>query len=185
MGFARKSAKKKSPLNEAGLYDYAVKALGRHMRTEAELRLLMAARAEPGASGEAAVQTVLARLKDHGYLNDQSFAETYTRLRHENEKLGARRVRQDLRQKGVRAEVVEEAVAARYGETDEETLAREHLERKRIRKPENEKEAARIMRRLVAAGFSTGTIYKILRRWDVDEETLAGIENLEAEPREE
>ena len=185
MGFARKSAKKKSPLNEAGLYDCAVKALGRHMRTEAELRLLMAARAEPGASGEAAVQTVLARLKDHGYLNDQSFAETYTRLRHENEKLGARRVRQDLRQKGVRAEVVEEAVAARYGETDEETLAREHLERKRIRKPENEKEAARVMRRLVAAGFSTGTIYKILRRWDVDEETLTGIENLEAEPHEE
>ena len=184
MPFGR-STKKKTPLNEAGLYDYAVKALGRHMRSEAELRRLMAARAEPDASGEAAVRAVLARLKDHGYLNDQSFAETYTRLRQENEKLGARRVRQDLRQKGVRAEVVEEAVAARYRETDEETLAREHLERKRIKKPENEKEAARIMRRLVAAGFSTGTIYKILRRWDVDEETLAGIENLEAEPREE
>jgi regulatory protein len=141
-------------------------------------------RAEPAASGEAAVQAARARLKEHGYLNDQSFAETYTRLRQENEKLGARRVRQDLHRKGVRAEVVEEAVAARYGETDEETLAREHLERKRIKKPENEKETARVMRRLVAAGFSTGTIYKILRQWEVDEETLAGLENLEAEPHE-
>jgi len=41
------------------------------------------------------------------------------------------------------------------------------------------------MRRLVAAGFSTATIYKILRRWDVPEESLAALENLETEPREE
>ncbi len=184
MPFGR-TAKKKEPLNEAGLYDYAVKALGRQMRSEAELRRLMAARVEPGASGEIAVRTVIARLKDHGYLNDKSFAETYARLRQENEKLGARRVRNDLRQKGVRADVVEEAVAARYGETSEEALAREHLERKRIKKPENEKETARVMRRLVAAGFSTGTIYKILRRWDVPEESLAALDNLDDNPHEE
>ena len=184
MTFARKAAKQRAPLNEAGLYDYAVKALGRRMRTEAELRRLMQTRVEPAAAGEAAVRSVLARLKEHGYLNDQSYAETYTRLRQENEKLGARRVRQDLRQKGIRAELVEQAVAARYDDTSEEALARAHLERKRIKKPENEKEAARIMRRLVAAGFSTGAIYKILRHWDVDPETLAGLENLEADPHE-
>ena len=33
--------KPKPHLNESGLYDYAIKALGRHMRTEAELRRLM------------------------------------------------------------------------------------------------------------------------------------------------
>lgn len=185
MAFARKSAKKKEPLGEAALYDYAVKALGRRMRTEVELRRLMAARVEPGASGEAFVRTVIARLKEHGYLNDRSYAETYARLRQENEKFGARRVRNDLRQKGVRAEVVEETVAARYGETSEEALAREHLERKRINKPENEKETARVMRRLVAAGFSTGTIYKILRRWDVPDESLAALDNLETDPHDE
>jgi regulatory protein len=76
-------------------------------------------------------------------------------------------------------------VGARYGETNEETLAREHLERKRIKKPENERETARVVRRLVAAGFSTGTIYGILRRWDVPEEMLAGLENLEGERGEE
>ena len=121
MPFGR-NAKTKKPLDEAALYGYAVKALGRHMRTEAELHRLMAARAEPEAGGEAAVRRVIARLKEHGYLNDRTFAETYARLRQENEKLGARRVRQDLRQKGVRAELVEEAVAARYGETSEEAL---------------------------------------------------------------
>jgi len=184
MAFARKSAKK-TPQNEPALYDFAVKALARHMRTEAELRRLLTARAEPGASGEAAVRAVIAQLKHNHYLDDKSFAETYARLRQENEKLGARRVRNDLRQKGVRANVIEEAVGARYSETNEEALAREHLERKRLKKPENEKEAARVVRRLVAAGFSTGTIYKILRHWDVSEESLAGLENLDTEPREE
>jgi regulatory protein len=185
MGFGRKGGKAKAPLGEAGLYEYAVRALGRRMRTEAELRRLMAARAELGEQGEAAVRAVVGRLREHGYLNDQKFAETYARLRQENEKLGARRVRNDLQQKGVRAEVIEEAVGARYCETNEETLAREHLERKRIKKPTNEKETARVVRRLVAAGFATATIYKILRRWDVPEEDLAGLENLEAERGEE
>ena len=34
------------------------------------------------------------------------------------------------------------------------------------------------MRRLVAAGFSTGVIYKILRQWDVPDDTLAALDNL-------
>ena len=185
MPFGRKSSKPKPFLNEAGLYAYAVKALGRRMRTEAELRRLMKARVEPDARGEAAIAAALARLKEHGYLNDASFTEAYARLRQENDKLGVRRVRQDLQQKGVHQDLIAETLDARYGQTNEEALAREHLERKRIRKPENEKEAARVMRRLVAAGFSTGTIYKILRQWNVPEDALAALENLDEEPHRE
>ncbi len=184
MAFARKSAKPRAFLNENGLYDYAVKTLGRRMRTEAELRRLMHSRVEPGERGDEIVGAVVKRLREYGYLDDAAYAETYARLRQENEKLGARRVRQDLRQKGVRGELVEQTVDARYGETNEEALARAHLERKRIRKPENEKETARVMRRLVTAGFSTGTIYKILRQWDVPDEALAGLDSVENEPRE-
>ena len=185
MPLPRKSLKTKAPLNEAGLYDYAVKALGRHMRTEAELRRLMHARVEPGERGEAVIAAVIARLKEQRYLDDQSFAETYTRLRQENEKLGARRVRQNLRQKGVKADLVEEALDARYGGTNEEALARQYLERKHLRKPENDKETARVMRRLVAAGFSTGVIYRILRKWDVPDETLSALDNLGHDPDDE
>ncbi len=87
------------------------------MRSEADLRRLMSARAELGERGEAAVRIAVARLKEHGYLDDRAFAETYARLRQENEKLGARRVRQDLQQKGVRSELINETVEARYGET--------------------------------------------------------------------
>jgi len=182
MSFPRKSAKPRTFLNEAGLFDYAVKALGSRMRSEAELRRLMKARVAPDAAGEAAIAAVLARLKDYGYLNDASFAETYARLRQENEKLGQRRVRQDLQHKGVPAELIGETLEAQYRDTNEEALARAHLERKRIRKPATPKETARVLRRLVAAGFSTGVIYKILRSWSVPEEALSTLESIEDEP---
>ena len=155
------------------------------MRSEAELRRLIERRAEPGERGAAAIAQAIARLREHGYLDDAAFAETYARLRQEDEKLGQRRVAQDLRQKGVHNTLIAETLDARYGQTNEETLAREHLERKRIHKPANEKETARIMRRLVGAGFSTGVIYKILRQWDVPDEALAALENIDEEPHEE
>jgi regulatory protein len=149
------------------------------MRSEAGMRRLMQRRMEPGETGEAAINAVLARLLEHGYLDDAAFAETYARLRQQNEKFGARRVQQDLQQKGIQSDLISSTLEARYGETNEEALAREHLERKRIRKPENEKETARVMRRLVAAGFSTSVIYKILRQWDVPDEALAALDNLD------
>lgn len=183
MAFGR-ARKAPAPLAEPALYDYAIKALGRHMRTEIELKRVLAVRAEPGAQGQADLKSVLGRLREHGHLNDAAFAETYTRLRQENEKLGSRRVRQQLAQKGVPSGIVQQAVDARYAGADEEALARAHLERKRIRKPENEKETARVIRRLATAGFSTGVIYKILRRWDVPDEALAALETLDEEPRE-
>ena len=37
------------------------------------------------------------------------------------------------------------------------------------------------MRRLVAAGFSTGTIYKILRQWNVAEESLAALDKMDSD----
>src|ERR1700677_3140593 len=161
------------------------------MRTEVELRRLMSARAAADESGEQAVRAAIARLKEHGYLDDRVFAETYARLRHENEKHGARRVRQNLQKKGIHSELSAETIDARYGAAsderlaNEEKLALEYLDRKRIRKPTNEKETARVIRRLVTAGFSTGTIYKILRQWNVAEEELAALEQLETETHEE
>jgi regulatory protein len=184
MTFVPKSRKPRAWLDEAALYDYALKTLGRRMRTQVELRRLMKTRVEPGDHGDAAVASVLARLREHGYLNDAAFAETYARLRRENDKFGQRRVRQSLAQKGVASEIVSKVVDAGYADTNEETLARQHLERKRIRKPENEKETARVMRRLVAAGFSTGVIYRILRQWDVPDESLSALDNLADDARE-
>ncbi len=147
------------------MLDYAVKSLGSRMKSERDLRRLMAARAEPGEEGRAVIDAVVGKLKELGYLSDERFAADFTRLRQENDKFGRRRVQQGLMQKGVAQATVTEAVGKAYDEVDEVALARQYTERKRMRKPENDKETARAMRRLMAAGFSTKAIWAVLRSW--------------------
>ena len=181
MGFIK--AKKKEPLNERGLFEYAVAALSRRMRTVRDLRRLMKTRAEEGDAGEQAMDAVIARLKELQYLSDTRFAADYTRLRKENEKYGRRRVQQDLAQKGVQKELIAATLAKAYDEVDEVVLAREYIARKRMKKPAGEtaqKETARAMGKLMRAGFSSTAIYKVLREWDVPVEEV-DLEDVPAE----
>ena len=172
---AFKRAKRREPVGEAGLMEYAVRMLASQMRTERELRRLMQRRAVEGDEGEQAMDAVVVRLKELNYLSDARFAAEYTRLRKEGEKFGRRRVQQDLAAKGVASETVGAAVSAAYEGVDEVMLAREYIARKRMKQPEGEKakqESARVMGRLLRAGFSAGTVYKVLREWGVEVEEV-------------
>jgi regulatory protein len=172
---------RKSPvlLDEAALYQYAVRSLGRQMRTVAELRRLMSRRVEPGEPGESKMAAVVERLLDQRYLDDPAFASTYTRLRQENQGFGKRRVQQELTRKGVHAELVASAIETAYAEVSEEELVRRYVARKRLAKPQDDKQTARLIRRLVGAGFSFAIITKLLKTWDIDcsEVDLAGSED--------
>ena len=166
-----RAKKKREPLGEAALFEYAVGALARKMRTVRDLKKLMRARAEEGEAGERAMDRVVLRLKELNYLSDTRFAADYTRLRKENEKFGRRRVQQDLVQKGIHKELIAKTLSNAYDDVDEVALAREYIARKRMKRPEGEeakKQAARVMGRLMRAGFSAGAIFKILREWDVE-----------------
>ena len=165
--------------DEASLYDYAVGALGRRMRSVAELKRLLRQRMagdENAENAEATVEAVIQRLKEQKYLNDAQYAAAYSSYRQSNEKFGRMRVVTDLKAKGVHGEVIEKAVSAAYSGVNEERLAREHLARKRMRKPTNQKETARVFRALVRAGFGSRTVFAILKKWDVDEDTLSLLE---------
>jgi regulatory protein len=162
--------------DEESLYEYAIGALGRQMRTVAEIKRLMRRRVSDQPHGELLVDVVVARLKMHHYLNDTSYAESYARFRKENEKFGRMRVVQDLKQKGVHGDIIESVVGAAYGDVNEEQLAREFLRRKRIVKPVDQKQAARAFRMLMRAGFGSRIIFRILKKWDVDDETLLALE---------
>jgi regulatory protein len=170
MAFGR-TRKKSEPLSEEALFDYAVGALARKMRTVYDLKKLMKARAEEGEAGEQAMERIVVRLKELKYLSDTRFASDYARLRKENEKFGKRRVQQGLAQKGVQKELIASTLEKEYGDVDEVVLAREYVARKRIKKPEGidaKKQAARVMGRLQRAGFSAAAVFKVLRAWDVE-----------------
>jgi len=163
---------------EGPLYEYAVGALGRRMRSVAELKRLLRNRVEADTEiGKTLVELVIRRLKDQGYLNDAKYAATYSTLRRDNEKFGRRRVVTELKARGVHGEVIDKAVDETFVEVNEEKQAREFLRRKRLQKPRDNKDTARIFRQLMRAGFAAKTIFGILRKWDVDEEVLGALES--------
>jgi regulatory protein len=127
--------------------------------------------------GKTLVELIVVRLKDQGYLNDAKYAAAFSSYRRDNEKFGRMRVVTDLKAKGVHGDVIEKAVSAVYDGVKEEGLARDYLRRKRLQKPKDQKQAARIFRNLMRAGFGSKTIFTILKKWDVDEETLTELES--------
>jgi regulatory protein len=162
---------------ENELYEYAVGALGRRMRTVAELKRLLRNRVDMDTEqGRTLVELIIRRLKDQGYLNDAKYAAAYSSLRRDNQKFGRGRVVTDLKNKGVHAEVIDAAVGTTFKEVDEEKQAREYMRRKRLAKPKTQKDAARVFRHLMRAGFGSRTIFKLLKTWDVDEETVGALE---------
>src|SRR6266849_7684527 len=176
MAFARP---KKRFYTEDELYEYAVGALARRMRTVAELKRLFRSRIEDAESeyGQTLIELVIRRLKDRGYLNDSQYAAYFSSLRRDNQKFGRQRVVTELKVKGVHGDVIEKAVDAAFEGVSEEKQAREFLRRKRMVKPKDQKETACIFRQLMRGGFGTKTIFTILKKWDVDEETLSALES--------
>jgi regulatory protein len=166
----------KKVYSEDELYEYAVGTLARRMRTVAELKRLLRRKVEAETEfGQTLVELIIRKLKDQGYLNDAKYAAAYSSFRRDNEKFGRLRVVTDLKAKGVHGDLIDIAVRAAFDEVNEEKQARAYLQRKRLVKPKEKKQAARIFRQLVRAGFRAKTIFTILKKWDVDEETLSAL----------
>ncbi len=163
---------------ESELYEYAVGSLARRMRTVAELKRLLRKRVEADTEiGKTLVELIIRRLKDQGYLNDSKYAAAYSSLRRDNQKFGRGRGVTDLKTKGIHADVIAAAVGAAFDEVSDEKQAREYMRRKRLQKPQDQKQVVRVFRHLMRAGFASKTIFKILKTWDVDEETLMALED--------
>lgn len=175
MSFSRS---RKKVYTEGELYEYAVGALARRMRSIAELKRLLRQKVEIDTEfGQILVELIIRRLKDRGYLNDAKYAAAYSSFRRDNEKFGRMRVVTDLKAKGVHSEVIDAAVSAAFDEVSDEKQARAYLKRKRLAKPQDQKQTARIFRQLMRAGFRSKTIFTILKKWDVDEEVLTALES--------
>ena len=176
MAFSRP---KRKSYSEDELYEYAVAALARRMRTVAELKRMMRARVENTESeyAQTLIELVIRRLKDQGYLNDSQYAASFSSLRRDNQKFGRARVVTDLKAKGVHGDLISKAVDTAFEGIDEERQAREYLRKKRMKQPKDQKQAARIFRQLVRAGFRTKTIIAILKNWKVDDDTLTALES--------
>ncbi len=127
------------------------------------------------------------RLKQNGYLDDKRYAESYATSRLSGEKFGRTRVIHDLRQHRVAPALAEKTVEKVYQDVDEVSLIEEWIRRKyRTATREglfaDEKDLAAAYRRLARAGFRSGEILKVLKRFAKNPDLLDGFEPPEEEP---
>ncbi|MGN6592664.1 MAG: hypothetical protein ACTHJX_07190 [Terriglobales bacterium] len=166
-----------APLDADGLYARAVQMLARRSRTEAELRRSL----RPRAATPAALSAALERLREHHYLDDARVAAGFALYARDVARHGRGRVLRDLRARGVAAAVAEAAVSRGFSGSSEDALLRAHLRAKRVRRPEEARQAAALYRRLLRAGFSPAACLRALRAWKLDAEWLEMLETMEEE----
>jgi regulatory protein len=134
-------------------FERAVKLLAAKPRSVAELRerLLRGKNID-----EEVVETVISRLREYGYLNDERLAFSYASYKVKQKPVGRRRLERDLKLKKIENSVANEALEMVYTETSEEQLIEEAIaKRVRLRgKPKNRAEAKSLFDHLLRRGFA-------------------------------
>ena len=158
------ATRKPKRLNSDGLWDYALRALGRRPHSEAELRQKLGRR----AANPNDVAGTLARLREYGLADDRKFSELFAAARLQNEGFGRFRVLRDLRGKRVPPAIAGSAVEQVFAGTEEADLANAFLERKYRGKNlaeflSQQKNLASAYRRLRTAGFSSAIALSVLK----------------------
>jgi len=154
-GFAREyfSMRRTTEELRRRTFERAIKLLAAKPRSVAELRerLLQG----KGIDGEI-VETVIARLQEYGYLDDERFAFSYASYKVKQRPVGRRRLERDLKFKKVESGVAKEALELVYAETPEEQLIDQAIaKRLRVRgRPKNRAEAKSLFDHLLRQGFA-------------------------------
>jgi regulatory protein len=143
-------------------FNRAIKLLTVKPRSVAELRERLL---QGKGADKTVVDTVIARLQEYGYLNEERFAFSYASLKVKQRPLGRRRLERDLKLKKVAKGVAEEALELVYAETPEEQLIDAAIE-KRIRlrgRPKTRMEAKKLFDHLLRQGFEFELVSDKLR----------------------
>jgi regulatory protein len=135
----------------ARAFQRAVKLLAAKPRSIAELRERLAER----CSSKAVIETVIARLREYGYLDDERYALGYASSKVRQQPIGRRRLELSLERKKVDRAVAGDALDQVFAETPEEELLDRALE-KRVRlrgRPKTRAEAKSLFDHLLRQGF--------------------------------
>lgn len=148
-------------------FERAVKLLATKPRSVAELRERLL---RGKNTNEEAVETVISRLREYGYLNDERFAFGYASYKVKQKPVGRRRLERDLKFKKVDSGVANEALEMVYAETSEEQLIDQAIaKRLRIRgKPKNRMEAKSLFDHLLRQGFAFELVSEKVRTLATD-----------------
>ena len=101
------------------------------------------------------VETVIERLREYGYLDDERFAQSYASLRIQQRPIGRQRLERDLRLKKIDKQTVETALDQVFEQTSEDDLIDKAIaKRVRLRgRPRTREEAKKLFDHLLRQGF--------------------------------
>ncbi len=131
--------------------DVAARLLSLRPRSTAEVRQHLLRKGVTAETAEAAI----ARLQVMGYLDDHAFAQAWIQSRGSSRSLSARALRNELRQKGVARDIIDELLAGQDDQESAEQAARSQLAR--LRGKDRAQARQRLMGVLARRGFSSST----------------------------
>ena len=146
----------------ADAYTLALTLLSARELSETQLR----ARLKRKEFDAAAIDEVVARLKEDRTLDDRRVALALARMESAIKHRGRARVVQKIRQAGINSDTAEDAVQEVFEEVDENALLDRALERRlrgKTARELDEKGRARVVRGLVAQGFRLEAILKKMK----------------------
>jgi len=149
-------------------FERAIKLLTAKPRSVAELRERLL---RGKNTNEEVVETVIARLSEYGYLNDERFAFSYASYKVKQKPVGRRRLERDLKFKKIDSGVANEALGMVFAETPEEQLIDQAIT-KRLRtrgKPKNRVEAKSLFDHLLRQGFDFELVSEKIRSLTTDD----------------
>ncbi len=112
------------------------------------------------------VSSVIARLREHNYLDDARYAAEFARQHAQFRKQGRFRIARELRTRGVPDRYIDAAIDSVFTETDEAASVRARLKRKlaHLRGELDQRKLASLYSSLLRAGFSSDVIREELKR---------------------
>jgi regulatory protein len=158
----RNSRRPRKKLNEEALYPAALAALGRRAYSIHEMRKWLEERAESDQD----VGAVLAKLKEHHYIDDARYAANFARSHAQTRAQGRFRIARELRARGLPDRHIEPALDAACNSDDEAAKVRSKIERKiqHLKGELDERKRASLYRSLLRAGFPGDLIGRELNR---------------------
>jgi len=144
------------------IFQRALNILSARPRSEAMLRERLLAKPWADAT---LVDECIVKLKQLGYVNDETFAESYANYRLTARPVGRQRLARELAQKRVARQTIDRALDEAYEETSEESLIDRAIA-KRLRlhgRPTDRPGTKRLFDHLMRLGFGYDLIVRKLR----------------------
>ena len=145
-------------------FDKAINYLSRNYKTSKQMKDYLTGK----GFSEQVVEIVLQKLHNYKYVNDEQYAKMY--VEQQSKTKGKIRLKQELLQKGIAVDVVDQHV-----QVDDESMqenAQKLAEKYMKNKTGDTKNIVRLQRYLLSRGYDYGTVNSIIRQFKDDTCTL-------------